>query len=297
MASDIARRVTSAGLSRNTTGSAEAGQSTDVDSLEFSSPSLEYRDLPRRFRSGAKASAEIALSSESEPSRGELVFVDKAKTPALIRPQDDRVVQRNEDATIASSVFQLPNPRRSGGRVVQRRIGWLATPDRIVVTTVERELRQTAARQYKPAGDWLIESRKTYREINGKAKKRTGDVREDPRHSSSGTHSAPDADAQAATGIETQVAAEFPVAAQALGALPASVRKSVIARVTVPRFYEGGIIQSSDGYGRPLRNTVQLLRMDSQRTAVVHAVKNHGKSLWSVTLATYELSEPQIEVA
>lgn len=294
MSGHLERRAPRAGgLARGGAHTTETGQATSLSQLTFASAALDYTaDLPRAFRSGVRASTEVALRSGKEARSGGELILASAATPTITAPRSDAASRRIEKATIASGVRQLDKPRKASGRVVQRRIGWQATPDLIIITTAERELEKTASGKYAPSGDWMIEDRRTYKEANGRAAKRTGNVSADDE--------APAADAAAAgtPGFEATVAEKFPEGAQALGALPAAVRSSAIARVPSPRQFDGVILQYSDpGTQQPSSLEVNVLRMDAERAVVIQATRSITATVWEVAQATYKLAEPEIEQA
>lgn len=295
MSSHLERRAPEAGgLARGGHQSVESGQATAMSQLTFSGAALDYgSDLPKKFRTGVKASTEVALHSGKDArSGGELILASSARSP-IIAPKGDSATRRVEKSAIASGVRQLAKPRKSSGRVVQRRIGWQATPDRIVITTVERELKKTAAGKLAPSGAWLIEDRRTYKEAGGRATKRTGTVSQDSV-ASSDTSEPSDTD----RGLETSVAEKFPEGAQALGMLPSAVRSSAIARVSTPRQFDGVILQySNPTSGQPESLEVNVLRMDTDRAVVIQATRDLSSSSWSVSQAAYKLAEPEIEQA
>lgn len=294
MPGHLERRAPRAGgLAHGGPQSPETGQATSLASLEFTNAALDYSDdLPRTFRSGVKASTEVALRSGKDARSGGELILASSTAPSIIAPRDPATTRRIEKATIASGVRQLDKPRKASGRIVQRRIGWQATPDLIVITTAERELTKTAEGKYAPTGNWLIEDRRTYREANGRATKRTGAVPIEE------TSPAPGETPATAPGLESAVAAQFPEGAQALGALPSAVRSSAIARVPSPRQFDGVILQYSDqGTNQPTSLEVNVLRMDAARAVVIQATRAVSSTTWSVSQATYKLTEPEIEQA
>lgn len=287
------RAATSGGLAKGRT-SVEAGQATSLTDLAFTEKALTYTDdIPRSFRAGVRASTELALrASQATRSGGELIHADSE--PAIISPRSESDTRKVDRSAIASGVRQLDKPRKSSERVVQRRIGWQATPDRIVLTTAERELSKTSTGKFSPSGEWLIEDRRTYRDVNGKAAKRTGDVPVDTQqNASAGQDSSP----ASSSGTEASVAEQFPEGAQSLGLLPSAVRSSAIARVASPMQFDGVTTQWSEPDGTPASIEVNVLRMDAQRAVVIHATSALGSSSWSVSQATYRLSGAEIEQA
>lgn len=289
------RSPTTGGLARaGGDGSAHTGMSTSLSQLTFGTKALIYAtDMPRTFRQGVKTSTEVALRSGQTPrSGGELILASDA--PRVVAPRSDAETRRIEKAVIASGMRQLDKPRKSSGRVVQRRVGWQATADLVVITTAERELTKNDAGKYSPAGPWLIEDRRTYPETSGKATKRVGNVPMDPDQdpsSSSGTPGKP------VVGPEASVADTFPEGASSLGMLPAQVRSSAIARVPSPVQFDGVILQEPDSQGNPVRLEVNVLRMDAQRAVVLQATRDLNATQWSVSQAAYRLGEVVIEQA
>ena len=295
MASHLERRSPNQVETANSgSGVVDAGQAAEVTEMNFGGRVLDHSaDMPRAFRQGAKASTQLGLQTGGgrASSGGELIVADPASL-ARIAPHNEAAARNSERNTIASSVRQLAQPRRSAGRVVQRRVGWRATPDRVILTVAERELKKNANRSYSPAGPWLIEVRRTFMEVSGKASRRTGAVPTDPHLGS------PDNSAQSTSGgMESTVAEQFPDGAEALSALPAAVRSSAIARVPSPTQFEGQLIEFSDQAGQALRWEATVLRMDAHRAVVLTAAREARSTTWSVTQAAYNLSEPELEQA
>lgn len=272
----------------------DVGKGTEISEICFGSRALDYStDMPRAFRQGARVSTLLALQSGSAQasSGGELVAADVASM-AYIAPRDEAATSRSERNDIASSVRQRDRPRRSAGRVVQRRIGWRATPDRIIITIAERELKKNPNGTYSPSGPWLIEVRLTFHELGGKASRRTGSVPADPRRGPADNFWG-----DMKGGLESTVAKQFPDGAEALSALPAAVRSSAIARVPSPTQFEGHLREFSDNTGRTLRWEAAVLRMDARRAVVLTGVREAVSTTWSVSQATYNIAEPEIEQA
>ncbi|MGC2942427.1 MULTISPECIES: hypothetical protein [unclassified Brevibacterium] len=293
MSNHLERRAPgTGGIARKGNHTVDAGQATEISELTFEGRVLEHSaDMPKAFRPGAKASTQMALQKGNGQANvgGEVVRADASSITSLA-PQDEASVRRIERDEIASCVNQLDKPRNSSGRVVQRRIGWRATPDRIIITVAERELRKNPTGTYSPAGPWLIELRRTFKEVSGKAAKRTGSVTADSnRVTSSGN------DGESTSGTERTVSEKFPDASRALGALPAAVRSSAIARVPAPSQFEGELLEYSDSTGRSTSWKVTVLRMDSQRAVVVTGSKEANSNTWSVMQASYNLMEPELE--
>jgi hypothetical protein len=294
MANHLERRtpnqVESAG---GRTSTVEAGRATEISEIDFGGRALDHStDMPRAFREGAKASTQLALQNGGQATSGGELIVADPEILASITPSDEAAARRAERNEFVSSVRQLDRPRRSAGRVVQRRVGWRATPDRIIITVAERELKKNHNGTYSPNGPWLIELRRTFKDISGKASRRTGSVPADPRQYSGQTGANTGTE-----GLESSVAQQFPDGAEALSALPAAVRASAIARVPSPTEFEGQLLEFSDNTGQTLRWEAKVVRMDVHRAVVLTAVRETRSATWSVTQATYNLSSPELEQA
>lgn len=293
MSGNIERRASNpGGVAHGVAGNVPSGQATSLSQLTFEKKALIYaEDMPTTFRQGVKASTELVLhSGKTVRSGGELILASDA--PSIISPRSDAETRKIEKAVIASGMRQLDKPRKSVGRVVQRRIGWQATPKLIVITTAERELSKTDSGKYTPTGAWLIEDRRTYKEASGQAAKRTGNVAEDYQARSTGgsTQKEP-------VGTEDSVAENFPEGANALGMLPAVVRSSAIGRVPTPTQFDGVILQYTNSDGAPASLEVNVLRMDAQRAVVIQASRDLNSEKWRVSQASYQLEDPVIEQA
>lgn len=292
MPGHLERRATPpAGVAHHADAQVDPGASTSMSQLVFNKKALIYeRDMPRTFRQGVRASTELALRSGQARVAGELILA--ADAPTVIAPRDPSTTRRVEEAVIASGMRQLDKPRKASGRIVQRRIGWQATPESVIITTAERELAKTDQGKLAPSGPWLIEERRTYPAAGGKATKRTGDVpMGDSRDSST------QGESRSALGTEAAAAQAFPEGAATLGVLPASVRSSAIARVPSPSQFDGVILQEPDAQGNPVRLEVNVLRMDNQRAVVIQASRGMSETTWAVSQAAYSLGDAEIEQA
>lgn len=273
----------------------DPGKGTDIGGVSFGGRALTYTDdMPTSFRVGAKAQTEMVLRKEATTSSALVLARD------VIAPKSDRQVKKIEKASIASGMRQLEKPRRSLGRIIQRRVGWNATPTQIVVTTAERELTKRDDGRLSPSGEWLIEHRKTFTNTQGAALKRVGKVKSSapapgaPNPSPSAATAPPAAHTpapSASAGAET-----FPEGDFALSLLPAQVRSSVIARIPVPLVFDGAVMLVSDGTtGEETHKEVNVIRMDDKSAVVVQAKLKPASDEWEVSQATYSLSAPEIE--
>lgn len=266
----------------------DPGKGTDIGGVSFGGRAFTYEeDMPTKFRSGAKAQTDLVLRKQAKQSGTDLVLARD-----VVAPKSDRQVKKIEKASIASGVRQLEKPRRSMGRIVQRRIGWNATPTQIMVTTAERELTKREDGKLAPSSDWLIEHRKTFSNTAGAAEKRVGKVKV--------SAPAPDAPSGPQTPQATPASASnddsFPEGQFALSLLPAQVRSSAIARVPAPTVFDGAVMLVSDGNtGQETHKEVNVIRMDDKRAVVIQAKLKPNADEWEVSQATYTLSAPEIE--
>lgn len=285
--SSLERRTTTTNVDRPS-GPGSSGTGVDPNSLEYGSPVIEYdQDLPTAFRQGARASTEIALRRGQDTRAGGELVVAGAGTN-VTAPRADTPAK----APIASAARQLDKPRKAAGRIVQRRIGWAATPKAIIVVIAERELQKRADGKFSPSGAWLIENRTTH-PGRALAEGRTGSVLIDGSPSSGAATggSGQSADPEAA------VAQAFPEAATALGALPTAVRRPFIGAVPSPTRFEGSLMLRTDASTKEATFVVDVLRMDDGHAVAVHAERPERGETWKVTQATYDLVAPTVEQA
>ena len=257
----------------------DPGKGTDIGGVSFGGRALTYEeDMPTKFRKGAKAQTDLVLRKQSKQSTTDLV-----RARDVVAPKSNMRIKKIEKSSIASGMRQLEKPRRSMGRVVQRRVGWNATPTQIMVTTAERELKKRDDGKLAPSSDWLIEHRKTFANIDGPAEKRVGKVKE--------TAPAPEAPASTqGTPAPTASAAgddSFPEGQFALSLLPAQVRSSAIARVPAPTVFDGAVMLVSDGHtGEERHKEVNVIRMNDKRAVVIQGKLKPDSAEWEVSQAT-----------
>ena len=266
----------------------DPGKGTDIGGVSFGGRALTYEeDMPTKFRSGAKAQTDLVLRKQSKQSTTDLVLARD-----VVAPKSDRQIKKIEKASIASGTRQLEKPRRSMGRIVQRRVGWNATPTQIMVTTAERELTKRDDGKLSPSGEWLIEHRKTFTNTAGAAEKRVGKVKVSaPAPGAPDGTQAPSAPTATAPGEDS-----FPEGQFALSLLPAQVRSSAIARVPSPTVFDGAVMLVSDAKsGEETHKEVNVIRMDDRRAVVIQAKLKPNADEWEVSQATYSLSDPEIE--
>lgn len=266
----------------------DPGKGTDIGGVSFGGRALTYEeDMPTKFRSGAKAQTDLVLRKQSKQSTTDLVLARD-----VVAPKSDRQIKKIEKASIASGTRQLEKPRRSMGRIVQRRVGWNATPTQIMVTTAERELTKRDDGKLSPSGEWLIEHRKTFTNTAGAAEKRVGKVKVSaPAPGAPDGTQAPSAPTATAPGEDS-----FPEGQFALSLLPAQVRSSAIARVPSPTVFDGAVMLVSDAKsGEETHKEVNVIRMNDRRAVVIQAKLKPNADEWEVSQATYSLSDPEIE--
>lgn len=266
----------------------DPGKGTDIGGVSFGGRALTYEeDMPTKFRSGAKAQTDLVLRKQSKRSTTDLVLARD-----VVAPKSDRQIKKIEKASIASGTRQLEKPRRSMGRIVQRRVGWNATPTQIMVTTAERELTKRDDGKLSPSGEWLIEHRKTFTNTAGAAEKRVGKVKVSaPAPGAPDGTQAPSAPTATAPGEDS-----FPEGQFALSLLPAQVRSSAIARVPSPTVFDGAVMLVSDAKsGEETHKEVNVIRMNDRRAVVIQAKLKPNADEWEVSQATYTLSAPEIE--
>lgn len=279
------------------------GVGISTSSVSFTAKGYTYdTDMPKSFRQGAAKDASTALALREKKGKsggGALALYDK-NAPKPVAPRSPEEMAKIESQVIASGVRQLDKPRRSNGRIVQRRVGWQATPTSLLITTAERALEKSGDGKMRPAGQWEVEHRKTYRNLDGEAKKRVGDVLADDAEPT------PAPTVQAATPSDTQQAPPtpspapaqdaFPEGVFALSFLPRSVRSSVLARVPEPTVFDGTALQFSHPETKAVdRLEVNVIRMDEKRAVVVQARRAPGGQHWTVSQASYSLGEPEVE--
>lgn len=283
MSSEVSvRNRVSGGLARS--AQPDVGADSSVHDATFTTRALSFEeDMPSAFRPRTSTSTAITVKDKAA---GALVPADQVRPP-----RTEQETRRIAKETIASGVRQLDKPRRNGERIVQRRIGWQATPSLIVLATVERDLAPAGdGRRMKPSGAWQIEQRTTYPCTTGKAEKRSGQVPLDPPATTD------QADTESAQpGAQEAVRQQFPEGSDALSYLPRAVRATVVNFVPTPTAFDGSVLRCSTNDGTLLHHEVNLLRMSAHRAVVVQAKLLANAQQWEVTQASYDLGTPQVE--
>lgn len=278
----------------------DPGRGSRIHEVSFTARGYTYdKDIPTAFRVGASQSNALVPAQPKKPGGALAVF---SKAVADTSPKSHRELAKIAKQVIASGARQLEKPRRSGQRVVQRRIGWQATPALVVITTAERELVKGPDGKYRPHGEWMIEHRQTFRNEGGPAHKRTGTVAMSEAASPTITQASPaqpaPGDAGEAPGERAGAVETFPEGEAALSFLPPSVRSSAIARIPQPTAFDGTVLQYADAQTQVVdRQEINVLRMDAKRAVVIQASRKPQADAWEVSQATYTLGEPEIEQA
>lgn len=264
-----------------------AGTGADTTTLTFSGKAEMYTDLPEAFRRGGAASTALVLRKESAERQ-------KTTSTALARPEDVvapiQLPPKVAETSIASGVRTLSKSYKVGDRIVQRKLGWFATPTYIFVTTVERELKWCEDKKLAPAGDWQIEHRRRFRPKAGAATKRVGHVEETLGNAGGDTETrfveAPEAIPDA-----------FVNGMEAMAYLPLAVRGDIVSQVPHPTYFDGRLLGLCENGPEVTHYEVSLLRMNDDVALVISAKKPLGGSVWEVTQARYELTTPEVEAA
>lgn len=295
VSNDVARRREGSGSLAKAGPMPDPGHGSDITGVSFTARAITYDDgIPTTFRTGARA-AGTALVPAKRSGNGPGSALVKAST--VIAPRSTQDVERIAKQVIASGARQLDGARRSGDRLVQRRVGWQATPTLIVVTTAERELNPREDRRLAPSGPWQVEHRLTYPCTTGAATKRVGtvpfDSTPDPETATSGAQRPAAAFSAPSGHSDTE---KFPEGAQALSFLPSSVRASILARVPAPTVFDGTVLQFTEAAsGKVVRQEVNVIRMDAATAVVVQARRDPAATAWEVSQAVYALGEPEVE--
>lgn len=262
----------------------KAGMGQTADNLSWGPKAEHFRDLPTIFREHASKSTELLLRREAQERQGRSPV--HLPTTSVLPGRGDPLAG---EPLIASGVRRLEKAYRRGEEVVQRKLGWKATPTGILIVTVERALQARGDGKLAPQGEWLIEHRRTYRNQQGPALRRSGRV------------SAREEGAALGEGATTYVAeAEsagdaFQEGATTMSFLPLAVRGDLVAQVPQPTYFDGRILGNCDAQGEVIAYEVSLLRMDDGKALVVQATRGVQEDFWQVVQATYTLTPALVE--
>lgn len=247
------------GLAAHT--SVDAGPGASLSQATWGKDALTLDDIPTSFRnananagagSGGGSGSDLVLASQARPA------------PAPV-----------PDKPFAYGIRQLDKPRRSGDRIVQRRIAWSATPESVTTTVIERDLARRPDGKLAPSGQWLIETQDVHRDCRGKAALRTGVLADDPVSGSGGA-----VPATPAAPVDDRHSG-----AEAMPYLPRSVRVHLLRTVPEPDVFEGEVVR----YVHDGHIELRLLRMDSTKAVVIHGTRAEGETSWAVKQADYDL--------
>lgn len=278
---DLAKRPANAPA--KSAGGVNPGRGYDVTSGEYGQPVVSFDDLPTKFAPNSSQNSPAAAAnpgtSNSGSTGGKSVARRDSDTGALQKPTggpSPRTASTSSGPPIAQSARTLQKPRRSGGKVVERRVAWKATSRAIVYITAEQELTRDAGGKFRRSGQWWLTRQQIFTPSTAPVRK-PGRVPVDaaPTGATSGA------------GAHTGNASANPdtyEAELALASLPAPVRASILARVPTPTVSEGAVVK----YGGSVeRYEVSLLRMDANTAAVVTASRGAADSHWDVTYLVF----------
>lgn len=288
MSNSIAIR-TAGGSGLAKPGQVNVGSGSSTEGLSFSGRAEEYSDLPTTFRKGASKSTELVLARETrERQAGTSIVLASAvniQAPVNLPP-------KIAEGAIASGVRTLSKSFKNGSRIVQRKLGWFASPTYIYVTTVERELAFRDDKKLAPVSEWLIENRRKWTPVGGVASKRVGKVNERPDYSE--TLASSDRYVEEAEVIPDA----FANGVNAMGYLPKTVRGDIALQVPNPTYFDGRLLGIVNPKTKEVDTyEVTLLRMNDNVGLVISATCPIGGSEWTVTQARYQLTTPEVESA
>lgn len=191
---------------------------------------------------------------------------------------------------LGNAIVQLPGVRKCGRvdgppRFVQRRVGWLAQRDRIVVIENYLELRARPDGKFAPLGRW---NQHTVDVLGTTAlpQRTVGEVRDD-----------------ALTGVDPRAGTSSvsldemlrdPMLASgmlALSYLPHDVRLGVVQAVPAPSLCVGQAVRHADSTGAVSRHEVRLLSLQGRQAVVVVAATHGSSGWWQVEQVAYHLTD------
>lgn len=274
---DLAKRPTNAPA--KSAGGVNPGRGHDVTSGEYGQPVVSFDDLPTKFApNSSDNTAANSAPSNSGATGGKSVARRDSAGGALQKPTgapSPHAAGTSSGPPIAQSARTLQKPRRSGGKVVERRVAWKATSRAIVYVTAEQELTRDAGGKFRRSGQWWLTRQQTFTPASAPVRK-PGRVPVDAASTGNPTGGA---GAGSNSANPDTYEAEL-----ALASLPAPVRASVLARVPTPSVSEGAVVKYD---GSVERYEVNLLRMDAVTAAVVTASRGASDSHWDVTYLVF----------
>lgn len=271
---DVAVRA--AGTAATTSGQVNPGRGHNVDTTEFDTEVITFDAMPTQFApSASDPTAESGAAGDGLARRHE--SGRPGGSVARRQQGESRPPRRTPSPMIAEGVRTLTNPRRSGGKVVERRLAWLATAADVTVVTAEQELVPTAGGKFRRSGEWWLTRRQVFTPsatpVTKPGRVPVDDIPDDAQDTS-------------APAARTVAEADRYLAEMALASLPAPVRASVLARVPNPTIFEGSLVKIGNSEGDD-RYEVSLLRIDSNCAAVVTAGRSANATHWDVTYRIY----------
>lgn len=190
--------------------------------------------------------------------------------------------------TIGHAVVELSGVRRVGRiagapQFVQRRIGWLAQRDRLVLIESHLDLRARPDGKFARAGRWTQHAVDVLG-ASALPQRTVGDVRDDAL-SDFGVA----VDARHPSDPEETRDPMLASGRLALSYLPHDVRLGVAQAVPSPEFCIGQAVRHTDGYGAVSRHRIQVLALQGQRGVVVVASTQGTSGWWQIEQVTYDL--------
>lgn len=230
-------------------GGADAGAALAVDDMQFSEASVLPVDIPGGF-----LDASVQLPG------------------GMPDPQ----------LALVSSAQQRKGVLKVGEVAYQVREFTQVFPHEIVTSKALRPLVKQPDGRYKPSGPWGIAERTT-RAVSGTPLPdgyMVDDTLTDPTRTQQSGGGSPHADPAANR-------PEFAQGAFAQAALPSKARMWLNREVPDPSRWEGAVLRWDEPSG--VRETVEVIRGDDRRVAVIKAERPVGAAQWKLLRRSYEL--------
>lgn len=188
-----------------------------------------------------------------------------------------------------SGVRRLANTGGGPPQYAQRRVGWVAQRDRVVVIESHRRVQARPDGKFQRVGDWVPATV----EILDAAKLPERTRGEVPDDSVSGKRGdvLPAGPAHAASG-DRRTSAILDTGRESLTYLPYDVRLGVSQAVPAPEFNVGQATRWTDADGRLARHEVSLMAMQGQRAVVVVASMQGTSGWWQADQISYDFPRP-----
>lgn len=187
--------------------------------------------------------------------------------------------------SVAVELSGVRRVRRTAGapRFVQRRVGWLAQRDRLVMIESHLDLRARPDGKFTRVGRWTQHAVDVLG-ASALPQRTVGDVRDDAL-SDFGL----EVDARHPSDSEESRDPMLASGRLALSYLPHNVRLGVAQAVPSPEFCIGQAVRHTDGYGAISRHQIQVLALQGRRGVVVMASTQGTSGWWQIEQVTYDL--------